>query len=102
MQFIITAYDGTDENALERRMSVRPQHLENIQNVKKTGSVICAGGILNDDKKPIGSVLVMEYETKEQLDDYLQNEPYVKAGVWQTIKVEPFNTVIVQDEMIGK
>ena len=28
MQFVITAYDG--ENMLEKRMSVRPRHLENM------------------------------------------------------------------------
>ena len=31
MQFIINAYDATDENALERRMTIRPQHLEGIK-----------------------------------------------------------------------
>lgn len=27
MQFIINAYDGTDDKALERRMAVRTEHL---------------------------------------------------------------------------
>ena len=45
MQFLVTAQDGTDEGALERRMNARPRHLENIRKVKEKGSVICAGGI---------------------------------------------------------
>ena len=48
MQFVITAYDGKDEGAYERRMAVRPQHLESIKRVKETGSVVCAGGITNE------------------------------------------------------
>ena len=48
MQFMITAYDGTDSEAMERRMKVRPLHLANITKVKD-GKVVCAGGILNEE-----------------------------------------------------
>ena len=94
MQFVINAYDGKDEGAYERRMSVRPQHLENMGNLNKNGNVICAGGITNSDGKLIGSVLIMDFPSREQLDEYLANEPYVKANVWQDIKVETMNVVI--------
>ena len=40
MQFIITAHDG--ENMLEKRMSVRPRHLEGM--AKLGERVVCAGG----------------------------------------------------------
>lgn len=99
MQFIITAYDGKDDGALERRMSVRAQHLENIKKVN--GRVVCAGGII-EDAKPIGSFLVMEFESRALFDEYLATEPYVKANVWQNIKVECCNVVIMNDEMVGK
>ena len=94
MQFLINAYDGKDDGAYERRMSVRPQHLENMAELNKNGHVICAGGILSSEGKLIGSALVMNYESREQLDEYLANEPYVKANVWQDIRVETFNVVI--------
>lgn len=41
-----------------------------------------------------GSVLIMEYENREQLDEYLANEPYVQENVWQKIEVERMNVVI--------
>ena len=44
MQYIIRAYDG--ENMLQRRMEVRPRHLENM--AKVNGKVICAGGLLDE------------------------------------------------------
>ena len=94
MQFVVTAYDGKDEGAYERRMSVRPQHLENMSKLNENGHVICAGGMTNSEGKLIGSVLIMEYESREQLDDYLANEPYVKASVWDDIRVEKINVVI--------
>ena len=102
MQFVVVAYDGTDEGALERRMSVRPQHLANMAKVKETGSVVCAGGILDDEGHPMGSVVVLDFDSREKLDAYLESEPYIATGVWQDVKVEPFNVVLVNDEKVGK
>lgn len=90
MQFIIKAYDG--EGMLEKRMEVRPRHLEGIERIK--AHVICAGGLLDDEGKMKGSVLIMEYESREQLDEYLASEPYVQENVWQKIEVERMNVVI--------
>ena len=102
MQFFITAYDGKDSDALERRMRVRPRHLENMSRIKERGRVICAGGITDPQGKPVGSVLILEFETRELLDQYLETEPYVTEGVWQEVRVEPMNVVLVNDEMVGK
>ena len=90
MQFIVKAYDG--EGMLDKRMEVRPRHLEGIERIKE--HVICAGGLLDDEGKMMGSVLIMEYESREQLDEYLANEPYVQENVWQKIEVERMNVVI--------
>ena len=68
MQFLVTAQDGTDEGALERRMNARPRHLENIKKVKEKGSVLCAGGITGPEGHVRGSFLVMEFETRTLLD----------------------------------
>lgn len=101
MQFVIHAYDGTDDQAPVRRQNSRPAHLENIKKVKETGSVLCAGGII-EDGRAIGSFLIMEFATQVLFDDYLANEPYVINKVWQDIKVETVNVVIMNDEKVGK
>lgn len=90
MQFVIRAYDG--EGMLNKRMEVRPRHLEGIDKIRD--HVICAGGLLDDEGKMKGSVLIMEYENREQLDEYLANEPYVQEHVWEKIEVERMNVVI--------
>lgn len=90
MQYIIKAYDG--EGMLDKRMEIRPRHLEGIERIKE--HVICAGGLLDDEGKMKGSVLIMESESREQLDEYLANEPYVQENVWQKIEVERMNVVI--------
>ena len=98
MQFIVKAYDGPD--MLEKRMAVRPRHLEGMKKLGK--QIICAGGLLDDEGKMKGSVLVMEFENREALDDYLAKEPYVTEGVWQKIDVEVMNVVLVNGEKVQK
>ena len=70
------------------------QHLENMSKVREMGHVICAGGLLDDDGKMKGSFLIMEFDSRKQLDDYLETEPYMKSNVWQDVRVETCNVVI--------
>ena len=98
MKFLVLGYDGKDEGALDRRMAVRSDHFKNVKSVKdRGGSVICAGAITDDDEKMIGSYLVMDFENREKLDEYLETEPYVVNGVWQEVKVENVKVAIFND-----
>ena len=45
-------------------------------------------------------LLVMEFENREQLDEYLTHEPYVVEHVWERIEVERMNVVIFDREII--
>ena len=94
MQFLVKAYDGP--NMLEKRMAVRPRHLEGMKALGK--QIIAAGGLLDEDGKMKGSALIMEFPDRAALDDYLAGEPYVVEGVWQKIVVEPMNVVLVNGE----
>ena len=98
MQFVVKAYDGLD--MLEKRMEVRPRHLEGMKKLGK--QIICAGGLLDNEGKMKGSALVMEFEDRAALDEYLNNEPYVTEGVWQKIDVEVMNVVLVNGEKVQK
>ena len=98
MQFIITAYDG--ENALERRMAARSRHLEGVAKLGK--HVLCAGGLLDDEGRMKGSVLVVDFEGRKELDQYLNNEPYILENVWERVEVQPMNVVILDGEKVGK
>ena len=98
MQYIIKAYDG--ENMLDKRMAVRPRHLEGMDKLGK--HIIVAGGILDEAGKPKGSVLVLEFDSRAALDEYLANEPYVVEHVWEKVEVETMNVVIVNGEKAGK
>lgn len=97
MQFLVKAYDG--DGMLERRMAVRPRHLEGM---RALGSrIVCAGGLLDDEGRMRGSALVLEFDDRAALDDYLANEPYVVEGVWERVEVEVMNVVLVNGEKVG-
>ena len=94
MQFLVKTYDGPD--MLEKRMAVRPRHLEGMKALGK--QIIAAGGLLDEDGKMKGSALIMEFADCAALDEYLASEPYVVEGVWEKIEVECMNVVLVNGE----
>lgn len=98
MQFIITAYDG--KNMFDKRMEVRPRHLEGMAAL--SSHIICAGGILDEESRPKGSVLVVEFQDRDAVEDYLANEPYILEHVWEKVEVESMNVVILGGEKVGK
>lgn len=96
MQFILLAYDGTDPDALDRRMKVRKGHLDKISNLKKKGEFISGGAILNDEGKMIGSMIIYEFPDRAALDARLRDEPYFTEGVWKKIEIRPFRLAQIE------
>lgn len=89
-QYLITAYDFTDPDALNRRMAIRPLHLDAARQLRETGNFVLGGAMLNDEGKMIGSVMVLQFETEEQLAAWKQDEPYITQKVWETVDIKPF------------
>ncbi len=90
MQFLLIAYDGTDSEALERRMNSREEHLEKIAPLKKAGKFLSGGAILDENDKMVGSMILYETADREELDRLLLNEPYIYNKVWERIEIRPF------------
>ena len=89
MQFMIIAYDGTDEEASSRRMTARPGHIDGARLLKESGKLIAGGAILDDAEQMIGSTLYVEFDSRAELDSWLEQDPYVTGGVWKDITVQP-------------
>jgi uncharacterized protein YciI len=94
-QYVIIAYDGTDAEALNRRMAARPAHLENTRQLKAEGHFIEGGAILNENGRMTGSVVIVTFASREDLDNWLNNDPYVTGKVWQKIEVKPFRCAVL-------
>ena len=89
MEYLVIAYDGTDAEAKNRRLRVRGAHLENVRMMKVDSSFIIGGAILDENEEMIGSTLYVEFSSREELDAWLETEPYVTGDVWEKIKVIP-------------
>jgi uncharacterized protein YciI len=94
-QYLITAYDYTDEGAFERRMQVRPHHLDGAKDLKAKGNYVLGGAMLNDEGKMIGSTMILQFENEEQLEAWKQGEPYITQKIWESVDIKPFKVAAV-------
>ncbi|MCB0319870.1 MAG: hypothetical protein KDD60_03025 [Bdellovibrionales bacterium] len=87
-EFLIVAYDGTDSEAMERRLRNRQAHLDGVKVLREKGNFINGGALLNDAGEMIGSSLFAKFSSRAELDEWLKTDPYVTGGVWQHIEVK--------------
>ena len=89
MQFLVTALDGNDAEAPQRRQAAREQHLEGVKALKEQGKIIEVGPILNEQEQMIGSFILCEFDSREELKTSLDNDIYSKTNVWQSFDIKP-------------
>ena len=87
MQFVVTAMDYTDEDALNRRMENRKAHLDGARQLIAEGRFLSGGAILDAQEKMIGSTLHLEFPDRESLEAHLEKDPYISGKVWETIEI---------------
>ncbi len=56
--------------------------------------MLVGGAILNEAGDMIGSMLLVEFLDRKDLDAWLARDPYVTEGVWREIEVHPFRTAV--------
>ena len=87
-------------NSLDRRLAVRPAHLERLNAMLAEGRLILAGplpAIDSVDPGPSGfqgSLMVIEFPTLEEATAWAEADPYVAAGVFTAVEVFPFRKVL--------
>jgi len=88
------------ENSLEKRMSVRPAHIERLNILKNEGRLILAGphpAIDNVDPGEAGftgSLIVAEFDTLEDAQAWADLDPYIASGAYKSVMVKPFKKVL--------
>ncbi len=88
MQFMVIGRDGTDGEALGRRMSARAAHIALGDKMVAAGSLLFGVALLNTAGEMCGSVLLCEFPERSDLDAWLREEPYVTGKVWVEIEVK--------------
>jgi uncharacterized protein YciI len=97
MWYVIFSQDI--ENSLENRMSARAAHLERLQQLQNEGRLLTAGPMpAIDAENPgeagfTGSTVIAKFDSLEEAQTWADADPYVKAGVYQSVIVKPFKKV---------
>jgi uncharacterized protein YciI len=90
MQFIVIAYDGTDKDAMARRTAAREAHLRFGKELVDSGKWLFGAAILDDAGRMIGSMIVCEFPSREEMEgQWLSKEPYITGKVWRKIDIRP-------------
>jgi len=97
MLYAIIAQDV--ENSLESRMKARPEHLLRLETLQNEGRLVLAGphpAIDSNDPGEAGftgSLVVAEFDSLSSAQAWANEDPYIKAGVYQNVTVKPFKQV---------
>lgn len=100
MLYAIFADDVVD--SLEKRLAVRPSHLERLQILQNQGKLILAGPHpAIDAENPgaagfTGSLIVAEFDNLQDAESWANADPYFAAGVYARVTVKPFKQVFPQ------
>jgi uncharacterized protein YciI len=97
MLFAIYNLDKPDSLAL--RAATRPDHLAFLD--RFTDRVLSGGAILDQAGQPIGSLIVIEAEDQAAADAIAAEDPYVKAGLFQSVSVRPYRLVYRAGARLG-
>jgi uncharacterized protein YciI len=87
-------------NSLEKRISVRPEHVARLQALQAEGRLVLAGpfpAVDAPDPGPAGftgSAIVAEFASLAEAQTWAEADPYVAAGVYGKVVVRPFKKVL--------
>ncbi len=98
MLYCIIGTDGA--GTLEKRLKARPAHVERLRALQAEGRLVLAGpfpAVDAEDPGPAGfsgSLIVAEFDSLEEAQEWAAADPYVSAGVYERISVQPFRKVL--------
>jgi uncharacterized protein YciI len=98
---MLYAIRGTDvPDSLEKRKTARPAHLARLEQLRDAGRLLVSGpfpAIDAEDPGPAGftgSLIVAEFDSLEEARAWAEADPYVAAGVYAEVSVQPFRKVL--------
>lgn len=98
MWYLILGRDSAD--SLPLRLAQRPAHLARLQALAEAGRLLVAGplpAIDAEDPGPagfLGSAIIAEFASLHEAQTWAKSDPYLAAGVYREIEVQPFRRVL--------
>lgn len=98
MWYLIQGHDRP--GSLADRLAARPAHIDRLVALRDAGRLKLAGpipAIDSEDPGPagfLGSLIVAEFASLEDARAWADADPYVAAGVYARVDVQPFRAVL--------
>ena len=98
MYYIIKAADHAGSS--ERRLAARADHVKRLKRLQDDGRLLVAGpipAIDAEDPGPAGysgSVVIADFDSLEDATQWANSDPYVAAGVYADVTVQPFHKAL--------
>ncbi len=67
MQFLVKGLDGTDKEAMNRRLAVRADHIALGDKLLKSGNMWYGAALRDDEGNMKGSVFIMDFPSKKRI-----------------------------------
>ena len=88
--YYLLFYD-TVADYIEKRAPYREEHLALARKAHERGEIVMAGALAEPAD---GAVLVFKGQSAEVAENFVKNDPYVKAGLITRWHVRPWSVVI--------
>lgn len=89
--FLMIGFDR-HPHQMALRDSIRQQHRDYA--LANKSQIRLGGAMVDDDGNQYGTMLVFEAESADEVWNWVRNEPFYKAGVYETVAVRKWNLVM--------
>lgn len=95
-----TIYSTDVKGSLDARLTARPAHLDRLKALVDEGRLLVAGpNPAVDSEDPgnagfTGSLIIAEFNSLKDAEDWAGDDPYVAAGVYDRVEVKPYKRVL--------
>lgn len=91
--FVLSCTDN--EGTVEKRIATRPAHVARLEQLNDEGRLIVAGALPKDPSNPqagfYGSTIIVDFESREAVEAWVAEEPFLKEGIYSHIDIKSFN-----------
>jgi len=95
MFFVVIGHDKP--GMLETRIKVRPVHRDYVTRLDLKAVRLLGGPLTEDDSETMfGTFLFLEAENREAVEEFVANDPYVKAGIFESMDIYAIHKDIVK------
>ncbi len=90
--FVVSCIDKPD--SLSVRMAARDAHLAYANTGEKPVKVKLGGPYLDGRGNMAGSLLIVDAPDRSAVDQFLRDDPYVTAGLFESVDIRPYRVTV--------